>query len=264
MAIVEYSKEGTFLSDKENIAKITLNRPEVMNSLSIEALEELNKALDMAENDNDIRAVVLTGAGKAFCAGVDLKALSNLPEEDAVRLTDIGQETFKRIEQFPKAVVAAINGYAFGGGMEISLACDVRVASEEAKFGTTEVKIGLIPAWGGLQRLPYLIGMSKARELILTGNTYTAKELEDWGLLNKVVPPDELASTAAFLASNIADNAPLAIQFAKESLNATRTHSIDEGYKLDKDLAEKLKSSKDLEEGITAFLAKRKPQFTGE
>ncbi|MFV2014850.1 MAG: enoyl-CoA hydratase/isomerase family protein, partial [Candidatus Heimdallarchaeota archaeon] len=135
MAIVEYSKEGTFLSDKENIAKITLNRPEVMNALSIEALDELNKALDTAENDNDIRAVVLTGAGKAFCAGVDLKALSALPQEEAERLTDLGQETFKRIEQFPKAVIAAINGYAFGGGMEISLACDIRVASEDAKFG---------------------------------------------------------------------------------------------------------------------------------
>ncbi|OLS29106.1 MAG: 3-hydroxypropionyl-coenzyme A dehydratase [Candidatus Heimdallarchaeota archaeon LC_2] len=264
MAIVEYSKEGTFLSDTENIAKISLNRPEIMNALSLEMLEEINKALDKAENDNDIRAVVLTGNGKAFCAGVDLKAINALNEEDRKRLTTLGQSTFKRIEDFPKVVIAAINGYAFGGGLEISMACDMRVASEEAKFGTSEVKLGLIPAWGGLQRLPYLIGMSRAREMVLTGNTYGPAELEKWGLLSKVVPPDELASTAAFLASNVADNAPLALKYAKQSLNATRTLSIDEGYKLDTELQDKLNVSEDLQEGITAFLAKRKPKYSGK
>lgn len=264
MAIVEYSKEGTFLSDTENIAKITFNRPEVMNTLNIEVLEAINKALDTAENDNDIRAVIFTGSGKAFSAGADLKAITEYDDADRKRMTTMGQETFKRIEDFPKVVIAAINGYAFGGGLEIAMACDMRVASEDAKFGTTEVKLGLIPAWGGLQRLPYLIGMSRAREMILTGNTYGPAELETWGLLGKVVPADELGSTAAFLASNVADNAPLAIKSAKQSLNATRILSIDDGYKLDTELQNKLNDSKDLQEGISALFAKRKPKFTGE
>lgn len=264
MAIVEYSKEGTFLSDTENIAKITFNRPEAMNTLNIEVLEAINKALDTAENDNDIRAVILTGSGKAFSAGADLKAITEYDDADRDRMTTMGQETFKRIEDFPKVVIAAINGYSFGGGLEIAMACDMRVASEDAKFGTTEVKLGLIPAWGGLQRLPYLIGMSRAREMILTGNTYGPEELEKWGLLGKVVPADELGSTAAFLASNVADNAPLAIKSAKQSLNATRTLSIEDGYKLDTELQSKLNDSKDLQEGISALFAKRKPKFTGE
>lgn len=264
MAVVEYSKEGTFLSDKENIAKITLNRPEKMNPFSVEVFKELNEALDKAEQDNDIRAVILTGNGRAFSAGVDLKELSELDEVAQENFSKSGQTTFLRIEEFPKAVIAAINGYAYGGGMEIALACDIRVASETAKMGMREAKIGLIPAWGGLQRLPYLIGMSRAREMILTANDYTAKEAFDIGLVNKVVPEDELAATAAFLAASIADNAPLAIKFSKESLNYTRTHSIEDGYKLDTELASKLKASKDLQEGITAMFAKRKPNFTGE
>lgn len=264
MALVEYSKEGTFLSDKENIAKITLNRPEVMNAITLEVLNELNAALDKAEADNDIRAVIITGAGKAFCAGLDLKAASQIPDHEQEKMSNFGQTVFKRIEEFPKAVIAAINGYAFGGGMELSLACDIRVASDDTKMGLTEASIGLIPAWGGLQRLPSLIGMSRTKEMILTANPYTTKELFEFGLLNKIVPNDEVASTAAFLAAKIADNAPLAVKFAKMSLNATKSLSSDEGYQKDAEYAATLKGSKDLEEGITAFLSKRKPVFKGE
>ncbi|MDH5401344.1 MAG: enoyl-CoA hydratase/isomerase family protein [Candidatus Heimdallarchaeota archaeon] len=264
MAVVEYSKEGTFLSDKENIAKITLNRPESLNAFSFEVLEELNKALDQAEQDPEVRAVIITGAGKAFSAGADLKSLSGLDESKHEEYTLLGQETFRRIENFPKGVVAAINGFAFGGGLELSLACDLRVASSEAKMGTTEVLIGLIPAWGGSQRLPYLIGMSRAREMILTGNRYTADEMEKYGLLNKVVPADELNSTAAFLAAKIADNAPLAIKAAKESLAKSRVLSIEDGNKLERELAKQLGASSDLKEGVEAILSKRKPEFKGE
>lgn len=264
MALVEYSKEGTFLSDKENIAKITLNRPEVMNAISYEVLKELDAALDQAESDNDIRAVIITGAGKAFCAGLDLKAVGQLPDDQQQNLTNLGQQVFKRIEEFPKAVIAAINGYAFGGGMELSLACDIRVASDDTKMGLTEASIGLIPAWGGLQRLPPLVGMSRAKEMILTANPYSSKELYEFGLLNKIVPLDEVASTAAFLAAKIADNAPLAVKFSKISLNSSKSLAPDVAFTKDSEYAAKLKASKDLEEGISAFLSKRKPVFKGE
>ncbi len=263
MAIVEYSKEGTFLSDKENIAKITLNRPEKLNAFSVEVLEELNAALDKAEQDEDIRAVIITGAGKAFSAGADLAGLAELSPEEAQAFNLRGQEVFRRIEAFPKGVVAAINGFAFGGGLEIAMASDIRVASEEAKVGTLEVKIGLIPAWGGSQRLSHLIGMSRAREMILTGNQYTAKEAHEMGLINKIVPADELESTASFVAASIADNAPLAIKAAKKSMNASRTLSIEDGNALEAKLAKELGESKDLAEGITALFSKRKPEFKG-
>ncbi len=265
MAVVEYSKEGTFLSDTENIAKITLNRPEARNAFNMELLDGIMEALDKAEQDPDIRAVIITGSGdKAFSAGADIKAMSSMDAEASKAFLKRGQEVFRRIEQFPKAVIAAINGYAFGGGLEISLACDIRIAVDDVKLGTPEVSLGLIPAWGGSQRLSYHIGMSKAREMILTGNPITAKEAEAIGLVNKAVPADELASTAAFMAAKIADNAPLAIKAAKKSMNASRTLSIEEGNKLEYELALELTQSKDLQEGIAAILSKRKPNFKAE
>lgn len=265
MSVVLYEKEGTFLSDTENIGKITLNRPDQLNAFSMDVLQGIMDALDKAEVDNDIRAVVITGAGeKAFSAGADLKSMTESTPEQKDEFTKFGQKVFRRIEQFPKATIAAINGFAFGGGMEIAMACDIRIASENAKLGTPEVKLGLIPAWGGSQRLAYLIGMSRAREMILTGRNVTAKEAEAWGLVSKVVPDDELAANAGFMAAQIADNAPLAISAAKKSLDATRTMSIDEGNELEFKLAQELSKSKDLEEGVTALLTKRKPVFKGE
>ncbi|MHA2504005.1 MAG: enoyl-CoA hydratase/isomerase family protein [Candidatus Kariarchaeaceae archaeon] len=264
MAIVEYSKEGTFLSDAENIAKITLNRPESMNAFSPDLLDGLEEALDKAEADNEIRAVVITGTGKAFSAGADLKTLTEMSPEESLAYTKRGQAMFRRIENYPKGVIAALNGYTFGGGLELAAACDLRIASEEAKMGFTEALIGLIPAWGGSTRLPYLIGQTRAREMILTGNRYSAAEAYEMGLLNKVVPADELESTAAFLAAKIADNAPLAIKYAKQSLNKSRTMSVEEGNDFEFEAVQVLKSSKDLQEGIKAMLSKRKPEFIGE
>ncbi|MHA2251581.1 MAG: enoyl-CoA hydratase/isomerase family protein [Candidatus Kariarchaeaceae archaeon] len=264
MAIIEYSKEGTFLSDTENIAKITFNRPDKLNAFSNEVLDELHVMLDKAEQDPDIRAVIITGNGKAFSAGADLSTFGEMTPEQGHEYTLKGQKAFQRIENFPKGIIAAINGYAFGGGLEIAMACDIRIASEEVKLGASEVKIGLIPAWGGTQRLPYLVGMSRAREMVLTGNTYTAKDALDMGLLSKVVPADELDSTAAFMAAAIADNAPLAIAGAKKSMNASRTMSIEEGNALEAEIAKELTDSEDLREGATAILGKRKPVFKGK
>ena len=266
MAVVEYSKEGTFLSETENIAKITLNRPEAFNAFSNEVLDGLLEALDKAEQDKDIRAVIITGSGeKAFSAGADVKAMTTSTPEEAEAFTKKGQAVFRRIETFPKAVIAAINGFAFGGGLEIAMACDIRIAAENAKMGTPEVGLGLIPAWGGTQRLIYLIGGSRAREMILTGSmATTAQDAEKMGLVSKVVPGDELAATSAFMASQIADKAPLAIAGAKKCLDASRTLSIEDGNKLEAEIMKKLMATKDLQEGITAMLSKRKPNFIGE
>ncbi len=265
MTVVEYQKIGTFLSETENIAKITLNRPEARNAFSPELLNGLMGALDTAEADNEVRAVIITGSGdKAFSAGADLKGVGGMSPEENHAFLKLGQDVFRRIESFPKAVIAAINGYAFGGGVEVALSCDIRIAVEDAKIGTPEVSLGLIPAWGGTQRLGYLIGESKAREMILTGNPVTAKEAEAMGLISKAVPADELESTAAFMATKIADNAPLAVAAAKKCLLASRTLSIEDGNKLELELTANLMDSKDLAEGINAVFSKRKPVFKGE
>lgn len=264
MENVIYAKEGTFLSATQNIAKITLNRPDALNSLSPDLMDDLNTALDMAEQDNDIRAVIITGEGKAFSAGADLKTVGTFTPEEIKAYTEKGQAIYRRIESFPKAVIAAINGHCLGGGFEMSMACDIRVAAEEIKIGAPEVSLGLIPAWGGSQRLSYLVGMSRAKELILTGSMISSEEAYQMGILSKVVPVDELASTAAFLAAKIADNAPLAVAEAKRSMNASRTLSIEEGNALEADILMKLSSTADLKEGITAMFEKRKPSFKGE
>ncbi len=264
MASVTYAKEGTFLSTTQNIAKITLNRPDALNAFNPELISDLNAALDQAEQDNEIRAVIISGEGKAFSAGADLKAMTELSREEVQNFTKAGQELFRRIESFPKAVIAAINGYCLGGGTELSLACDIRIAASEIKIGLPEVSLGLIPAWGGSQRLPYLIGMSKAREMILTGTLLTSEEALEIGLVSKVVPLDELASTASFLAAKIADNAPIAVAEAKRSLNATRHMTIEEGNALELEIADKLAQTEDLREGITAMREKRKAVFKGK
>jgi len=264
MATVTYAKEGTFLSTTQNIAKITLNRPEALNAFSPELIADLNEAFDKAEQDTDIRAIIVSGDGKAFSAGADLKAMSELSQEEVRNFTKAGQALFRRIETFPKAVIAAINGYCLGGGTELSLACDIRIAAAEIKMGLPEVSLGLIPAWGGSQRLPYLIGMSKAREMILTGTLLSSEEALEIGLVSKVVPLDELASTASFLAAKIADNAPIAVAEAKRSLTASRHMTIEEGNALELEIADKLAQTEDLREGITAMREKRKPVFKGQ
>lgn len=264
MSTVSYSKEGTFLSTTQNIAKITLNRPDALNAFSPELVKDLNEALDQAENDKDIRAIIISAEGKAFSAGADLKAMGSLSEEEISKFTESGLELFQRIEDFPKAIIAAINGVCLGGGLELAAACDIRIAAAEIKIGTPEVSLGLIPAWGGSSRLPFLIGMSRAKEMILTGTIISSEEAEKIGLVSKVVPADELASTASFTAAKIADNAPIAVAEAKRVMNATRTMTMPEGNALQAEVAAKLAKTHDLQEGIKAVLEKRKPTFKGE
>ncbi len=267
MGLVEYSKEGSFLSPTKNIAVITLNREAALNSINPELLDELEQALVTAEHDSEIRAVIITAKGeKVFSAGADLKSAAEFSAEpeNAEAFLRRGQEVFRKIENFPKPVIAAINGLAVGGGLELALACDLRIAADTAKVGAPEVGLGLIPAWGGTQRLPKLIGMSRAKELILTGTPITAKEAEKYGIINKVVPADELMSTALVLATQIAGNAPIALKYAKFAINQSFKLTIEEGNDLEARYAKELFGTKDLAEGIMATLQKRKPEFKGE
>jgi enoyl-CoA hydratase len=251
----------------DNIARITINRPDQLNAISRRTLQEMERALNELRKDPTIRAVILTGAGeKAFSAGADLKGGIFTPETDSVkgaRLARMGQEFTEMIERYEKPVIAAVNGLALGGGLEIAMACDFIVASENTQFGQPEINIGLIPGWGGTQRLPRLIGKNRAKELILTGERLTAKEAEQIGLVCKVVPLSQLQETALELARKLTSKSPIMLKLAKQAINRGIDKDLEAG------LAEEVKAfrvcftTQDFKEGLTAFLEKRQPKFEG-
>ena len=264
-----YSKEASFLApEEENIGVITLNRPETLNALSMELLKELDDLLEEIRKDEKTRVVVITGAGRAFSAGADLKEARELAEKldevSARSFVESGQKVFNKIENFEKPVIASINGYALGGGLELALACDIRIASENARLGHTEVGLGLLSAWGGCVRLAKIIGRGKATELLLTGGQIDAKEAERIGLVNKVVPPDELGSTVMWTAGTIATKAPVAVRLAKKIVSKAMEISMEEGNKMMADAVAACVKTEDIKEGIKAVLEKRSPQFKGK
>ena len=260
-----YSKEGSFFSPEKNIGVIKLNRPTAYNALNEQLITELQQLLKEIENDDEVKVVVITAEGqKVFCTGADLKTASELDEKSALPMIERGQAVFSYIESFPKPIICAINGLALGGGLEMALACDIRIASEEAKVGCPEVSLGLIPAWGGIQRAPRVTGLGKAKELIFTGAMITAKEAAEIGLVNKVVPPDELESTVNWTAAKIAGNAPIALKYAKESLNNVFNVPIEEGLKYDAKTCAACFATEDIKEGIKAIFEKRKATFKGK
>lgn len=264
---IQYSVEGHFLADTEQIGVITLNRPGALNAINPQMVKELNEVLDQIEKDDNIRAVIIRSASdKAFSVGADLKAAASMMQDKAKAREWVaeGQKLFRRIESFPKPIIAEINALTLGGGLEMAMACDLRIASSEAKLGNPEVQLGLIPAWGGTQRMPKIIGLGKAKELILTGRQITAQEALEIGLVNKVVPPDELHSEALFLAQQIADNAPIAVQLAKKTMNMALTVPIEEGNKAELEAIAQTFETEDLVIGITAVLQKSKPKFKGK
>jgi len=259
-----YSKEASFLAPEEaNIGVITLNRPEVLNSMSAELLAELDKLLEEIQQDEKIHVVVITGAGRAFSAGPDLKEAQQLDEAGVRNFLETGQRLFEKVENFEKPVIAALNGFALGGGLELALACDIRIASEDARIGTPEVALGLFPAWGGSVRLPRIIGRGKATELILTGGQITAKEAERIGLVSKAVPADELNSTVMWTAGTIATKAPVALRQVKKILSKVFEISMEEGNKMMTDLCMVCYQTEDLKEGVKALFEKRAAQFKG-
>ncbi|MFW9921058.1 MAG: enoyl-CoA hydratase/isomerase family protein [Candidatus Thorarchaeota archaeon] len=261
-----YSKEGSFLSPVKNVAVIKFNRVDALNSINDDFIQDLNDALDEAEKDPDVRSVVLASAhDKVFCTGADLKmAQGYLGKGDEVKpLLEQGQAVIDKIAKLSKPVIAAVHGLCLGGGTEIALACDIRICDTEAKIGTPEVSLGLIPAWGGCVRLPRIIGLGKAMELILTGGQVTADEALQMGLVSKVVTKDELLSQAMWYGAKLGGNAPLALKWAKAA-----THmAFDDDYKDNHEYQTKagvaLFATKDLGEGISAVFEKRRGKFTG-
>ncbi len=256
--LLTYTKEGFF-------GFITINRPKVMNALSNDLVEEFDKAFDLVEEDEELRALIITGAGeKAFMAGADIKELEARDFIQGRKQTRRRQEVFNRLAEMRIPVIAAVNGFALGAGLELAVACTLRVAAEEAKFGSPEVNLGIIPGDGATQRLPRLVGFGRAMELVLTGDFIDAAEAYRIGLVNKVVPQAELMETAQKLAGKIAKKAPLAIQFAKEAVNRSLEVGIYEGLAHESYLHALACATEDKKEGVQAFLEKRKPDFKGK
>jgi enoyl-CoA hydratase len=247
------------------IATITLNRPEALNALSTEVVEEILRAVEDVRTDENIRVVVLTGAGeKAFSAGADIKAMVGMTALKARELSSMGERLCVTLENLEKPVIAAINGYALGGGMEVAMACDLRIASENARMGQTEINIGLIPGWGGTQRLTRLVGMTKAKELVFTGRMIDARTAEQIGLLNMAVPADKFREIVHQLAVDLASKAPVALKVAKALITKGADMSLDAALELEREGFGVIGSTDDLKEGTSAFAEKRKPEFKGK
>jgi enoyl-CoA hydratase len=258
------SYETLLVERRNRVAIITINRPEKRNALNIKTREEGAAALDELRDDDSIGVVVFTGAGdKAFIAGADIAEFAgrtSLTQRDVM----LGRSLFTAIDIFPKPIIAMVNGYCLGGGCELALACDIRIASDTASFGQPEINLGIIPGGGGTQRLTRLVGEGKAMELILSGDIINAQEALTLGLVNTVVPAADLEAKTMELANRIAEKSPIALRMAKEAVKIASRSNLDEGLRREVDLFALCFSSEDKDEGVTAFLEKRKPAFKGK
>jgi len=250
------------LDTRDRIAYVTINRPDKLNVLNHQVMSELKDAFTKIKSDTSIDTVILTGSGeKAFVAGADIKELDQLNMLSGKEFSEQGQEIFNLIENLGKPVIAAVNGYALGGGCELALACHIRIASENAKFGQPEVNLGIIPGYGGTQRLSRIIGKGRAMEMILTGNQIDAQEAYRIGLVNKVVPLGELVPTAEALAKTIISKGQVAIRMALKAVNASMETTQSGGQHLEATLFGICCGTEDFKEGTSAFLEKRKAEF---
>ncbi|WP_027004007.1 enoyl-CoA hydratase/isomerase family protein [Hugenholtzia roseola] len=248
---------------KDGIFYITINRESKLNALNIATIEEINQVFTEVYDNKDIKGVILTGAGsKAFVAGADISEIAQLNEMHARKFAENGQAVFEKIENCPKPVLAAINGFALGGGCELAMACHLRFAAENAKFGQPEINLGIIPGYGGTQRLTQYVGKSKAMELTLTGNMFSAQEALAWGLLNYVYPQAELLEKAEAFMQQLTAKAPIAMAQIISSINAF--YGLENGYQTEANAFANCCRSQDFKEGTSAFLEKRKAQFQGK
>ncbi|MGQ0539279.1 MAG: enoyl-CoA hydratase/isomerase family protein [Gemmatimonadaceae bacterium] len=245
------------------VATITINRPDKLNALNGATIGELERAIDEVRQRRDVAGAVLTGAGRAFVAGADITELAGQTPFEAKRRALYGQAVFDKFAGSPKPVIAAINGFALGGGCELAMACHIRIASEHAKFGQPEVKLGICAGYGGTQRLPRLVGRGNALQLLLSGETIDAQEAYRIGLVNRVVPAGDLMGAADALLRQILGNAPLAVAQTIEAVNRGLATSLDEGLNLEANLFALLAATRDTAEGMRAFLEKRPPSFSG-
>lgn len=251
--------------NRDGVLVVTIDRPKVLNALNAETVEEIGRVFAEARDDDAVKAVIVTGGGeKAFVAGADINELATKTPISGKETSERGQHILSSIERFPKIVIAAINGYALGGGCELALACHIRIASEKAQIGLPEVTLGIIPGYGGTQRLARLIGKSRAIEMVCTGDRVSAAEADRIGLVNRVVAPEALMSTAEEIARKIMSRGPVAVRAAIEVINSGLEMPFEEGQFLEATLFGLLCATADTKEGMSAFLEKRAAAFTGE
>ena len=256
------SFNNLLVDDRDGLRRVTVNRPAKLNALNVATVSELDEAMTAAMTDASVRAIVITGAGdKAFVAGADIAELNSLSPGGAKEFALRGQGVFNRIERSTKPVVAAVNGFALGGGCELAMACHVRIAAANAVFGQPEVKLGLIPGYGGTQRLPRLVGAGRALELLITGRNVGAEEALGIGLVTEVCEPQDLAAAADKVLRKALGNGPLAVSHCIEAVNHGMDMSFDDGCLLEATLFGLCAASDQMAEGTAAFLEKRKPQF---
>lgn len=259
---MEYSK---LLVEKENgIAIVKINNPQSLNALNSTILGELDTLFTELENDSSISVIILTGEGKAFVAGADITEMSSMDAAEGKAFGEKGAKVFRKIELLSKPVIAAVNGYALGGGCELAMCCDIRIASAKAKFGQPEVGLGITPGFSGTQRLPRLVGMGKAKELIFTAEAINADEACRIGLVNSVAEPEELMNTVVAMAEKIAGKAPAAVKYSKESINRGMQCSMDEAINIEANLFGLCFATEDQKEGMKAFMEKRKAKFNNK
>jgi len=260
------SFETLLYEKEEGVGIVTLNRPDRLNALSFKLKQELMCVFEKIENDNDIKVVILTGGLKAFSAGADIKERATIEatQPDFYFSQQKNIRFYSFIENFEKPIIAAISGVAVGGGCELALVCDIRIASETAKFGVPEVKLGVIPSAGGTQRLPRIIGITKAKEMLYTGSFIDAEEAYRLNLVNKVVPVEKLIQEAKEMARKLVDNPPLSVKFAKRAVNAGMQMDLSSALDYESYCSALLNVSEDRREGFRAFTEKRKPQFKGK
>lgn len=262
---MELNFETLLLEQEGAVAVVTINRPKALNSLNEAVLEDLLRLCGQLAHSEAFRAVVLTGAGeKAFVAGADIAHMAQMSPVDALRFAELGHKTLDAIERLPQPVIAAVNGFALGGGMELAMACDILFASENARFGQPEVNIGLMPGFGGTQRLPRRVPFGVAAEILLSGENVTAVEAHRFGLVQRVFPQAELLAEAKKLAQKIAARAPLAVARTKKAMHAVWQNHFSDGNMLERQLFSELFATADQKEGLGAFLQKRTPTYTGK
>ncbi len=249
------------LTTQNNIAILKINNPDQLNSLNSEIIKEMEASIDKLKVDKDVRVLIITGEGKAFVAGADISEMKNFGSKEGQKFGELGSRVFRKIETLPFPVIAAVNGFALGGGCELALACDMRVASEKAKFGQPEVGLGITPGFSGTQRLPRLIGLGKAKELIFTGSIISADEALKIGLVNYVTAPEDLLNKCMELASVIASKAPIAVKYSKEAINIGIESDIDSGIETEIEFFAGCFNTEDQKTGMSSFLEKSKPEF---